>query len=40
MPNVLSRVKTIGLYLPKEQSDYLPLTTFNSPKLSKYERLF
>ena len=28
MPNVLYTVcKTIGLYLPKEQSDYLPLTT-------------
>ena len=29
MPNVISRDETIGLYLPKERSDYLPLTPFN-----------
>ena len=27
MPNVLTRVKAIGLYLPKKRSNYLPLTT-------------
>ena len=32
MPNVISRDETIGLYLPKERSDYLPLTPFNSLK--------
>ncbi len=32
MPNVLIREKTIGLYLPKERSDYLPLTPSNSSK--------
>ena len=30
MPNVLTRDKAIGLYLPKERSDYLPLTPSNS----------
>jgi len=27
---VITREKAIGLYLPKERSDYLPLTPFNS----------
>ena len=30
MPNVLTREKANGLYLPKARSDYLPLTPLTS----------
>ena len=35
MLNVLTRDKTIGLYLPKKRSNYLLLTPFNYIKYTK-----